>query len=190
MVERLPPVIGQPSQKLSTCSRQVRLREAQQLPSVNAVFLLRGALGRLFAACPAFSKRGSSLLPIHHLSGFTQGLLRKCKIIGAAYRTQKKSDFKNFFSPKYFWGCPDSWAQGPYRVTGNNSRRPYCIEHAGSHPNSVAKRCKAGSVLGWGTAREHHGVDGFFQVHTGYPDSWVRLGQVASLIKGRYGVSR
>lgn len=42
-----------------------------------------------------------------------------------------------------------------------NSRRPYCIEHAGSHLNSVAKRCKAGSVLGWGTAREHHGVDGF-----------------------------
>lgn len=39
--------------------------------------------------------------------------------------------------------------------------RPYCIEKAGSHPNSAAKRCKARSVLGWGTAREHQGVDNF-----------------------------
>ena len=48
--------------------------------------------------------------------------------------------------------------------TKYNSRRPYCIENAGSHPNSEAKRCKARSVLGWGTAREHHGVDGFFGI--------------------------
>lgn len=44
------------------------------------------------------------------------------------------------------------------------SRRPYCIEYAGSHSNSIAKRCKARSVLGWGTARELHGVDGYLSM--------------------------
>lgn len=41
------------------------------------------------------------------------------------------------------------------------SRRPYCIEPAGSHLNSIAKRCKARLVLDWGTVRELQGVDGF-----------------------------
>ena len=33
-------------------------------------------------------------------------------------------------------------------------QRPYCIEYTRSHPNSEVKRCKARSVLGWGTAWE------------------------------------
>jgi hypothetical protein len=67
------------------------------------------------------------------------------------------------------------WARAPGPPL--SSRRPYCIENAGSHPNSVAKRCKAGSVLGWGTAREHHGVDGFLfpRASDACPDSWRKL---------------
>ena len=54
------------------------------------------------------------------------------------------------------------------------SRRPYCIEYAGSHSNSIAKRCKARVVLGWGTARELHGVDGFSRMSNQAPDSIFR----------------
>lgn len=53
------------------------------------------------------------------------------------------------------------------------SRRPYCIENAGSHLNSTAKRCKARSVLGWGTARELQGVDSFIPIQCAFPDSQV-----------------
>ena len=52
-----------------------------------------------------------------------------------------------------------------------SSRRPYCIENAGSHLNSTAKRCKARSVLGWGTARELQGVDSFILSQCELPDS-------------------
>ena len=33
-------------------------------------------------------------------------------------------------------------------------QRPYRNEHTGSHPNSKVNRCRARSVLGWGTAWE------------------------------------
>ena len=55
------------------------------------------------------------------------------------------------------------------RMTIIISRRPYYIENAGSHSNSIAKRCKARSVLSWGTARELHGVDGFRYSQSEYP---------------------
>src|SRR5699024_11422755 len=42
------------------------------------------------------------------------------------------------------------------------SRRSYWGENTGSHLNSEVKHSKAGLVLGWGTAWEPHGNDGFF----------------------------
>src|SRR5699024_853495 len=42
------------------------------------------------------------------------------------------------------------------------SRRSYWGENTGSHSNSEVKHSKAGLVLGWGTAWEPHGNDGFF----------------------------
>ena len=86
-------------------------------------------------------------------------------------------DFKGYYRDVVLSG-PDMYYRGQTCTIGAtqiiahfmkkdtkyNSRRPYCIENAGSHPNSEAKRCKARSVLGWGTAREHHGVDGFFGI--------------------------
>src|SRR5690625_7896585 len=42
------------------------------------------------------------------------------------------------------------------------SRRSHWGENTGSHLNSEVKHSKAGLVLGWGTAWEPHGNDGFF----------------------------
>ena len=85
---------------------------------------------------------------------------------------QKKKTQRQF-------GVPDSQRERltPLpRLIGNSllcSRRPYCIENAGSHLNSTAKRCKARSVLGWGTARELQGVDSFILIQCEFPDSQV-----------------
>src|SRR5699024_11989837 len=42
------------------------------------------------------------------------------------------------------------------------SRRSHWGKNTGSHLNSEVKHSKAGLVLGWGTAWEPHGNDGFF----------------------------
>jgi len=85
------------------------------------------------------------------------------------------------------FGVPDSQRERVTplpRLIGNSllcSRRPYCIENAGSHLNSTAKRCKARSVLGWGTARELQGVDSFILIQCEFPDSQVVRTDTASL---------
>ena len=40
----------------------------------------------------------------------------------------------------------------------SSCQRPYYSDYTRSHLNSEVKRCQARIVLGWGTAREVHGV--------------------------------
>jgi hypothetical protein len=84
-----------------------------------------------------------------------------------------ESSRPNFPIDFFFWGevsIGKSKLNRRLHVNWNeSSRRPYCIENAGSHSNSIAKRCKARVVLGWGTARERQGVDGFLSIFSQFP---------------------